>query len=52
MIVLSVVTCPPAMAFLADNWADRVIILLGELGLLYPAIGSLWQAEQMEGDDT
>lgn len=50
MIIFSLVSAPPAMIFLAYNWADRIIILLGELGLAYPAIGNLWQAEQMESE--
>lgn len=48
MIVFSVVSTPPSMLWLAETGADRMIILLGEMGLFFPAIGNLWQAEQME----
>jgi hypothetical protein len=48
MIATSVLIGVPSTVWLAERHSDRVIILLGVLGLVFPAVGNLWQAEQME----
>lgn len=50
MITFAVVSTPASLLWFAKEEPPFVIVL-GELGLLIPALGNLWQAEQMESND-
>lgn len=49
MLAFTLLSTPLALFWFAKD-EPRFVVVLGELGLAYPAVAALWQAEQMESD--